>query len=237
MQVINHGSVHHAGFLAERAIYALSHDEVFSIHPATDPDDEQTREPEPVQFGDLRQPLGCEYIAQLCGGSQGAFIAAGSTTYADLFPIDFFLIFIFIYCYSTFIFRSPVSTLYHIRSPFRTIILTLAETTNWISSHSYQTHPGASTKTTYGVSPADTERRSSAPFTSTKRYACVSILHLFNQQTYELIKQSQSIFTCGEDGFVRVWKQGEGAGLSSGSGQEKKPKEKRGKEKGRFRPY
>lgn len=76
VQVINHGSVHHAGFLSERTIYALSHDEVFSIHPATDPE-EEAQEPNPVQFGDLRQPLGCEYIAQLCIGSQGPYVAAG----------------------------------------------------------------------------------------------------------------------------------------------------------------
>lgn len=83
MQVINHGSVHHAGFLSERAIYALSHDEVFSIHPATDPD-EQAQEPDPLQFGDLREPLGCEYIAQLCIGSQGPYIAAGNKMYATV---------------------------------------------------------------------------------------------------------------------------------------------------------
>ncbi|KAL5334888.1 WD40-repeat-containing domain protein [Aspergillus crustosus] len=76
VQVINHGSVHHAGFINEEAIYALSHDETFSIHPATDPDDESPA-PEPVLFGDLRQPLQCEYIAQLCIGSQGPYIAAG----------------------------------------------------------------------------------------------------------------------------------------------------------------
>ncbi|EYE99034.1 WD repeat protein [Aspergillus ruber CBS 135680] len=70
VQVINHGSVHHAGFLNERAIYALSHDEVFSVHPATNPD-EQAQDPEPVQFGDVREPLGCEYVAQLCMGNQG----------------------------------------------------------------------------------------------------------------------------------------------------------------------
>lgn len=82
MQVINHGSVHHAGFLNDNAIYALSHDEVFSIHPATNPDDELAQDPEPVQFGDLREPLSCEYIAQLCLGSQGApHVVAGNKAY------------------------------------------------------------------------------------------------------------------------------------------------------------
>jgi hypothetical protein len=80
VQVINHGSIHHAGFLSENAIFALSHDELFSVHPATNPDD-AAQEPEPVQFGDLRDPLGCEYVAQLCLGAQGQYIAAGNKMY------------------------------------------------------------------------------------------------------------------------------------------------------------
>lgn len=77
VQVINHGSVHHAGFLSEHTIFALSHDEHFSVYPATDPDD-AAQEPEPVHFGDVRDPLGCEYVAQLCVGTQGPYIAAGN---------------------------------------------------------------------------------------------------------------------------------------------------------------
>lgn len=89
VQVINHGSVHHAGFLNDRAIFALSHDEVFSVHPATNPDDEQSQDPNPVQFGDVRQPLDCEYIAQLCFGVQGQpHIAAGNKTYAYIFDLS-----------------------------------------------------------------------------------------------------------------------------------------------------
>lgn len=80
VQVINHGSVHHAGFLSERTIFALSHDEHFSVYPATDPDD-AAQEPEPVHFGDVRDPLGCEYVAQLCIGAQGPYIAAGNKLY------------------------------------------------------------------------------------------------------------------------------------------------------------
>lgn len=87
MQVINHGSVHHAGFLSERTIYALSHDEQFSIHPATDPDD-PAREPEPVNFDDVREPLGCEYVVQLCRGAQGPYIAAGNKMYVFMCPRD-----------------------------------------------------------------------------------------------------------------------------------------------------
>jgi hypothetical protein len=82
VQVINHGSVHHAGFLSERTIFALSHDEHFSVYPATDPDD-ASQEPEPVHFGDVREPLGCEYVAQLCVGAQGPYIAAGNKMYVS----------------------------------------------------------------------------------------------------------------------------------------------------------
>lgn len=81
VQVINHGSVHRAGFLSGRSIYALSHDESFSLHSATDPDD-NAEEPDPVHFGDLRAPLECDYVAQLCLGSNGAFVAAGNMAYA-----------------------------------------------------------------------------------------------------------------------------------------------------------
>lgn len=81
LQVINHGSIHHAGFLSTEAIYALSHDEVFSIHPITDPDSNKTEdEPSPVQFGDLRQPLQCEYVVQTLAGNGGIYLAAGNTT-------------------------------------------------------------------------------------------------------------------------------------------------------------
>lgn len=80
VQVINHGSVHHAGFLSESTIFALSHDEQFSIHPATNPDD-PGQEPEPVDFDDLREPLGVEYVVQVCMGGQGPYIAAGNKMY------------------------------------------------------------------------------------------------------------------------------------------------------------
>lgn len=79
LQVINHGSVHHAGFLSADAIYALSHDEVFSIHPKNTPEDEAV-EPSPVLFGDLRPSLACDYVIDIWNGKQGRFAAIGSTT-------------------------------------------------------------------------------------------------------------------------------------------------------------
>ncbi|KAK1144650.1 hypothetical protein N8T08_004954 [Aspergillus melleus] len=170
VQVINHGSVHHAGFLTERAIYALSHDEVFSIHPATDPD-EQAQEPDPVQFGNLREPLGCEYVAQLCIGSQGSYVAAGSTSEQrlDLVPLS----------------ASP----------------------SWqFNRENLWRLPGG-----HGEEIV---------------------------RSVYLDEQSQSVFTCGEDGFVRAWKpQGEGMDTEDSSTKTARPKGKRGKEKGRFNPY
>ncbi|KAI1926008.1 hypothetical protein LOZ12_000566 [Ophidiomyces ophidiicola] len=81
LQVINHGSVHHAGFIGEKAIYALSHDELFSIHPFNDPD-ENVVEPAPIQFGDLRSALHCDYVVNVLVGAAGAYAATGSTRYS-----------------------------------------------------------------------------------------------------------------------------------------------------------
>ena len=78
--MINHGSVHHAGFLGEAAIYALSHDEVFSIHPVNSPD-QNAVEPVAVQFGDLRTMLRCDYVIQLIGVGGETYVAAGSTRF------------------------------------------------------------------------------------------------------------------------------------------------------------
>jgi hypothetical protein len=80
LQVINHGSIHHAGFLSEDAVFALSHDEVFSIHPITNPDSEASDSPAPIQFGDLRKPLGCEYVVQTLTNSNGTYLAAGNAS-------------------------------------------------------------------------------------------------------------------------------------------------------------
>lgn len=48
--------------------------------------------------------------------------------------------------------------------------------------------------------------------------------------------QSQSVFTGGEDGFVRVWKAG-GEEMETESPVKASRPEKKNKEKGRFRPY
>ncbi|KAJ5581681.1 hypothetical protein N7535_000301 [Penicillium sp. DV-2018c] len=171
VQVINHGSVHHAGFLSDRTIFALSHDEHFSVYPATDPDNTDP-EPEPVHFGDVRDPLGCEYVAQLCMGAQGPYIAAGNKihNHLDLVPLA----------------SSPSWTL-------------------------------------------DRDNLWRLP-----RAHCEEVV-----RSVYLDEQSQSVFTCGEDGFVRAWKPTEeeqsNAPVQSGSS---KPRSKEKKEKkDRFKPY
>lgn len=78
LQVINHGSVHHAGFIGEKAVYALSHDEVFSIHPLNDLD-ENILEPAPILFGDLRTVLQCDYVVNVLVDAESAYTAIGST--------------------------------------------------------------------------------------------------------------------------------------------------------------
>ncbi|KAL4871237.1 hypothetical protein BDV12DRAFT_32675 [Aspergillus spectabilis] len=168
VQVINHGSVHHAGFINERTIYALSHDETFSIHPATDPDNE-AQEPEPVQFGDLRQPLQCEYIAQLCIGSQGPYIAAGN-------KID-----------------------------KRLDLIPLVPEPSWhFNEQNIWRLPGG-----HGEEVV---------------------------RSVYVDEQNQSVFTCGEDGFVRAWRP-EVEQDGDNSMEMPRPKEKKVKEKARYKPY
>ncbi|KAL9038861.1 MAG: hypothetical protein Q9180_002877, partial [Flavoplaca navasiana] len=59
IQVFNHGSsISHSGFLSDHEIYALSHDEIFSIYGA--------EAPIPTcALGDLRPHLKCEYVVDL----------------------------------------------------------------------------------------------------------------------------------------------------------------------------
>ncbi|KAJ5758439.1 hypothetical protein N7520_005595 [Penicillium odoratum] len=169
VQVINHGSVHHAGFLSESTIYALSHDEQFSIHPATNPD-EPGEAPEPVDFDDVREPLDIEYVVQVCVGGQGPYIAAGN-------KID-----------------------------KRLDLVPLVSSPSWQFDHDNLWRlPGAH---------GDEVVRS-----------------------VYLDDQSQSVFTCGEDGFVRVWKpDGDDSQAQAQAGSAKNSRKEK-KQKDRFRPY
>ncbi|KAI5288191.1 hypothetical protein KEM54_005410 [Ascosphaera aggregata] len=98
-QVINHGSVHRAGFLSANAAYALSHDEQFAIHPLNayvrgeattiEQGEKVAEEPSPVDFKDVRNQLRCNYVAQVLRGSANIYIASGMTEQRrfDLMPV------------------------------------------------------------------------------------------------------------------------------------------------------
>ncbi|KAJ8110418.1 hypothetical protein OPT61_g6734 [Boeremia exigua] len=68
-QVVNHGSaIAHAGFMYPSTdIYALGTDETMSFY-ALQSQKEEEEEPAPKVFGDVREPLGCEYLAKMHWG-------------------------------------------------------------------------------------------------------------------------------------------------------------------------
>jgi WD40 repeat protein len=87
-QTINHGaSIHSTGFLAEKRLYALSHMETLSVYQVADPD-ANVPEPAPVEFGDVREPWGCEYVIDVCPG----YVAVGSHPEEDQASQNFSLI-------------------------------------------------------------------------------------------------------------------------------------------------
>lgn len=92
VQITNHGSsIHHAGFLTDTQLYALSHDEDFSVHPLISQDDEAAAQEEdhaPTKFGDLRGLLNCEYIVDIITPSENGntIIAAGIHRYVSAVP-------------------------------------------------------------------------------------------------------------------------------------------------------
>ena len=82
IQVMNHGaSIAHAGFLSDSDVYALSHDETFSIYHLNKLDD--NKDVAPVVFGDIRPMAKCEYVVGVLSGNEGAILAAGTHTYGD----------------------------------------------------------------------------------------------------------------------------------------------------------
>ncbi len=84
-QTINHGSsIHHAGFLTDIDIFALSHDEKFSIYKMVTNPEEYVEEPLPLHYGDLREKFGCEYVVNVMSrpGSD-AVVGVGTHRYKD----------------------------------------------------------------------------------------------------------------------------------------------------------
>lgn len=84
-QTINHGhSIHHANFLSETDIFALSHDEKFSMYELVTNPEEGVEEPAPVVYGDMRENLGGEYVANvLCRPDGGAVLGTGRHSKSD----------------------------------------------------------------------------------------------------------------------------------------------------------
>lgn len=78
LQAFNHGaSIHHAGFLSDTEVYALSHDEKLAMY---DMAEEREAGSATKDFGDTRQAVGCQYVAHVRpkAGFAGAMLGAGS---------------------------------------------------------------------------------------------------------------------------------------------------------------
>lgn len=77
IQTFNHGSVHHSGFLNDTEVYATSHDEKFALYDMAETTEKGSAI---VDFGDIRDVLKCQYIANVTTklGDAGAVVGAGS---------------------------------------------------------------------------------------------------------------------------------------------------------------
>lgn len=81
IQTFNHdASIHHSDFLNQSELFALSHDEKFALYDLAE---EQEKGSATVNFGDTRESLGCQYIANVLpksgtDGPAGAVIGAGT---------------------------------------------------------------------------------------------------------------------------------------------------------------
>lgn len=77
IQTLNQGSVHHASFLSDTEIYVLTHDEKLAVYSVAE--DCRTGAAL-VDFGDARETLGCQYIANVTTkvDGSGAIVGAGS---------------------------------------------------------------------------------------------------------------------------------------------------------------
>ena len=79
-QVFNHGSsIAHTGFLSDHDVFALSHDEKFSIYDTRDVDQDEDAPKSTHAFGDLRPQLQCEYVVDVVtSNSTEPILGAGS---------------------------------------------------------------------------------------------------------------------------------------------------------------
>lgn len=73
-QVINYASIHSCGWISPRRIYTLSHMETFAINELNDKS-EELKEPQPLDFGDIREKWDCNYVIDIYAG----YIATGKS--------------------------------------------------------------------------------------------------------------------------------------------------------------
>lgn len=84
LQTFNHNSsIHHAKFLTDTEVVALSHDEQFALY---DMDEGRENGDAAQSWGDLRSVLGCQYVADVMGKTDGsgAIIGAGAQEYVEI---------------------------------------------------------------------------------------------------------------------------------------------------------
>lgn len=76
-QTINHeSSIHHARFLNDRDLLAVSHDERMSIYHLSDSNNSE--DITTTIYGDVRQSLACDYIVDVINdGTSRAVVATG----------------------------------------------------------------------------------------------------------------------------------------------------------------
>jgi WD40 repeat protein len=83
-QTVNHGaSIHKAGFLSEKRLFALSHMETMAIYCVYDADEDKEEMSGKVDLGDLRGLLSCDYVADILSG----YVAAGKDNELRLVPL------------------------------------------------------------------------------------------------------------------------------------------------------
>lgn len=79
IQTLNHdASIHHAAFLNDTEVYAVSHDERFALYNIAQ---DQEKGSATTDFGDMRQVLGCQYIANVSVKANGAGAVIGAGTH------------------------------------------------------------------------------------------------------------------------------------------------------------
>ncbi|KAI0895722.1 WD40 repeat-like protein [Annulohypoxylon nitens] len=79
IQTFNHdASIHHAAFLNDTEVFAISHDEKLALYDVAESHENGAAT---TNFGDMRQALGCQYVANIFAKSNGAGAVIGAGTH------------------------------------------------------------------------------------------------------------------------------------------------------------